>query len=121
MGGAQGHGSEFLPDALAIRRWTYGSTGVGEGGWSFGIVPREPCLGNQFDCLGAGRNGQEIVERIDPIEPAGVDQTHEQIPGPGSVEGLVTETIFAVHNGHLESPFADVVVQRSSGLAQEQS
>ncbi len=63
----------------------------------------------------------QVVERIGVIQLAGVDQAHEQIADAGSVLGLVEQRILAVQNRFLQGPLADVVVQRSTRLTQEQS
>jgi|HubBroStandDraft_2_1064218.scaffolds.fasta_scaffold926046_2 hypothetical protein len=37
-----------------------------------------------------------IVERIDSVQLAGVDQTYEQIADPGAIQGLVEQRVLRV-------------------------
>ena len=100
LGRCRGAGANSSLGEGAVR----GSPALGSG-CGLRIIPRQPGLGDQLHRLGVNRKGQQIFEGIDPVddpvEPAGVDETHEQIARPGSVEGLVAETVFAVQEGHL--------------------
>ena len=62
----------------------------------------------------------EAIEWIDSAESAGVDQAHEHIAQSGTVLSLIAHGVFPVQDGHFERAFADVVIQGSAGLAQEQ-
>ena len=42
-----------------------------------------------FQLFGVPLQFREIVERIGPVQFAGVDQTHEQIADSGAIQGLV--------------------------------
>ncbi len=57
----------------------------------------------------------QVVEGIDAVQFAGVDQAHEQVADAGAVLGLVEVGIFAMKDGLLEGLFADVVVQGGPG------
>ena len=65
-----------------------------------GIIPGQPVRRVRFDLVWVSGNGHQILEGIDCIEPAGMDEAHEQVAGLGAVEGLVAEAVFAVENGH---------------------
>ena len=89
MGGTQGVGSEFPPCVLWNWDWQFRSAGIGRGSPRLGILPWQPGLGDQLERFGESRDDSEILEGIDAIEPAGLDEAHEPIPGPGSVEGFI--------------------------------
>jgi len=69
---------------------------------------------------GVRRDGQQIGKGIDPVEPAGIDQAHEQVADPGTFDGFVAEAVFAMQDGHFQGSLAGIVVQGRAGLAQEQ-
>ncbi len=62
----------------------------------------------------------EVIERVDFIQFAGMDNAHEQVAHPGTVESFVEAGVFSVQNRLLQGPFADIIVQRRTGLSQEQ-
>ena len=62
----------------------------------------------------------EVVERIGPAEFAGVDQAHVQVADVGAVLRFVKQRILAVEDRLFQCPLADVIVQRRTGLLQEQ-
>ena len=62
----------------------------------------------------------QVIEGIGPAELAGVNEAHEDVAHVGAVARLVEQGVLAVQDGLLQSTFADVVVQRSPGLAQEE-
>jgi hypothetical protein len=62
----------------------------------------------------------QVVKGIDAVESTGMDEAHEEIPHPSSILSLVTEGVFSMQDGHLQGPFADVIVQGSAGMAKEQ-
>ena len=72
------------------------------GGFRLRIIPRQPGRGPCLHLLGVVRQGQQIGEGIDPIEPAGVDQTHEHVAAPGAVKRLLAESVFAMYDRHFE-------------------
>ena len=55
--------------------------------------------------------GHEVVEGIDAIELAGVDQAHEEVADLGSVERFVTQGVSPVEDRRFQSPFADIIVR----------
>src|SRR5262249_16827739 len=75
-------------------------------------------LGRGAPCAWSG--GGYVVERVDLVQVAGVDQAHEQVADAGPVLGLVEQGILAVQDGLLQGPLAHIVVQRGTGLTQEQ-
>ena len=52
---------------------------------------------------------RQIVERIDLIQFAGVNQTHEEIAHPRSVHRLIEEGILSVKNRFLQGTLNDVM------------
>ena len=44
----------------------------------------------------------EIIEWIDAVQLASVNQAHEQISHPRSIPGLVKQRVFAMQNGFLQ-------------------
>ena len=63
---------------------------------------------------------RQIVERIDFVQFAGVDQTHEQIADSGAVERLIKECVLAVQNRFFQGALDDVVVDRCARLPEEE-
>ena len=49
--------------------------------------------------------GGDVIEGVDPIQVAGVDQGHEQVPGVCAMLGLEEVTVFAVKDGLFEGLF----------------
>ena len=84
------------------------------------IIPREPSPGVCFHPAGMALESGQVIKGIDAVESAGMDEAHEEVPHPGSVLSFVTEGVFPVQDGHLQGPFADVIVQGSAGVAKEQ-
>ena len=66
------------------------------------------------------REQAQVSKGVGSVEPAGMDEAHEEIADPSSVLGFVTEGVFSVEDGHLQGPFADVVGEGRSSHAQEQ-
>ena len=62
------------------------------------VVPRHPVVRTQCCGFGVLLQFGEIVERIDAVEFAGVDQAHEQVSHAGSVLCLIEVGVFAVQN-----------------------
>ena len=52
----------------------------------------------------------QVVERIDPTEFAGVDQTHEQVAHASAVASLKEECVLTVEDRLFQRPFAEVVM-----------
>jgi len=63
--------------------------------------------------------GHQIIERVDPVEFAGVDEAHVNVADAGPVQGLEAQGVFAVEDRHLESPLGDVIVQGGARHRQE--
>ena len=51
----------------------------------------------------------QIIERIDPVQLAGVYQTHEQIADCGAIHRLVEERVLAVQNRFLQGALDDIM------------
>ncbi len=91
------------------------------------MSPAAPRGSSTASRAGAGRErvgvplqlGQ-VVERVGLVQLAGVDQAHEQVADAGAVPGLVEQGVLAVQDRLLQRPLAQVVVQRGTGLTQEQ-
>jgi len=49
-----------------------------------------------------------------------VNEAHEQVTGSGALRRFIGQRVLPVQDGHLESPFANVIIQGSSALAQEE-
>ena len=68
----------------------------------------------------------QIVEGIDAVKFAGVDEAHEQVPHLRSLPGLikqlvlVKQLVLAVKNGFLQCSLDQIVVDRGSGFSQKQ-
>ena len=63
----------------------------------------------------------EILKSVDLVQFAGMDQAHEQIAHPGPVLSFVEVRVLAVQNNFFQSSLTDVVIERRSGMSQEQS
>ena len=55
------------------------------------------------------------MERIDAVESASVNETHEQITDVSPMFGLEEERILAMEDGPLEDLFAEVIIQGCPG------
>ena len=49
------------------------------------------------------------MEWIGAAEPAGVNEAHEHVADPGTVERFVEQRVLTVADGALERTFADVI------------
>jgi hypothetical protein len=103
----------------------------GHGGCAALVVPRHPlcrvhgqmrtmpeqlCQVLEYSRLCASR--QTI--RVDLVQFAGVDQTHEEIAHPCPVQRLIEERILTMQNSFLQCSCDDVVVERGALLTQEE-
>lgn len=59
------------------------------------IIPRQPGRRLRLHLFGVVRLGQRISEGVDPIEPAGVDEAHEQVASLAAKERLVVQWTLA--------------------------
>ena len=62
----------------------------------------------------------QIVERIDPIELASMNEAHEQVPDVGAMFGLKEVGILSMQDGFFEGLLTEVVIQRGSRHSEEQ-
>ena len=66
------------------------------------------------------RDGQQIGEGIHAVEPARIDEAHEQVAGLGAKERLLAEAVLAMEDRHFQGLLAAVIIQRRAGLTEEQ-
>ena len=52
---------------------------------------------------------RQVVERIDSVEFAGVNQTHEQVAYLRAVQRPIKQRILAMQHGPLQGPFAKIM------------
>lgn len=83
------------------------------------VVPRQPGRRVRRDLLGKRRDGQQIGEGIHAVEPARIDEAHEQVAGLGAKERLVAEAVLAIEDRHFQGLLAAVIIQRRAGLTEE--
>ena len=83
------------------------------------VIPRHPRRRVGGQLRGMPLQLGEVVEGIGAGEFAGVDQAHEQVPDLGALQRAIEQRIFAMQDGRLQRPFADVVVQGRAGLPQK--
>ncbi|OGL45829.1 MAG: hypothetical protein A2161_15140 [Candidatus Schekmanbacteria bacterium RBG_13_48_7] len=57
----------------------------------------------------------EIIKRIDTIEIAGMDETHEHVTDIGTMFRFVKVDVFSVGYSHFQSSFNNVGVRRRTG------
>jgi hypothetical protein len=62
----------------------------------------------------------EVVERIDLVQLARLNQTHVQIADRGAIIRLIEQRVLTMNNGLFQRPLDHIVVQRRAGHAQEQ-
>ena len=84
------------------------------------VIPGEPLLRGRGDLLGVLGDGSKILECVDAIESAGMNETHEYIADQSASLGLEEQRVFAVADRGFQSTLAKVVVQWGAGYAQEQ-
>ena len=82
------------------------------------VVPGHPVRGRllQLPTLQLG----EVVERIDVVEFAGVNQAHEQVSHLRSIPVLVKQRVLAMQDRFLQCPLHQIIVQRCSRFPQKQ-
>ena len=74
------------------------------------VVPGQPVIGVGGQRAGVLLQFGEVVEGINVVEFAGVNQAHKQIAHPRPVQRLKKVRIFAMQNRFFEGPFANVVI-----------
>lgn len=83
------------------------------------IIPGHPCLGI-FKYFGTvPLKIGDIVERVDIVELAGMDQAHEQITNVSSMLCFVKQGVFPMHDSPFEYLLTQIVIQRSAGNLQK--
>ena len=83
-----------------------GSLGVGQ---RLGIVPRHP--GGRIECNGGhmALQGDEVVERLDLVQFRGMNQAHEQIADPRTVQGPIEQRVLPMQDRLLEDSLTNVM------------
>ena len=61
------------------------------------------------------QQGAQAVDRIDAVQPAGLDQTGQYIADIGAMLIAIEQTVVAVAHDQLERVFGEIVVQRGAG------
>ena len=87
---------------------------------SVAVVPGHPLRRIFFHLVGVPLQLCEIVEGIGAAQLGAMDQTHEQVAHLGAIFRQIEQTVFPMENRLLQTPFADVVIEGRTGLAQEQ-
>ncbi len=63
---------------------------------------------------------RQVVERINALEFAGVDQAEVEIADHGTVQSFIEETVLAQKYGFLQDSFAQIIIERRADLAEEE-
>jgi hypothetical protein len=69
--------------------------GCGEPCQRIAVIPRHPLRRVLLQQLGVPEQLGQVVEGIGGVQLARVDQAHEQVPDPGTVQRLIEQRIFA--------------------------
>src|SRR5580704_9563740 len=91
----------------------------GHGVRGISVVPWHPLLRTYGEPRRMTEQLRQIVERIDLIQFAGVNQAHEEVAHPRSVHRLIEQRILSMKNRFLQSALNYVVIQRGTLLPQE--
>ena len=65
-----------------------------------GVIPRQPLGRIVFDFCSVLLEGHQVIEGIDAVELAGVQQTHEDVSDLSPSESLIGQGVFPMKNGH---------------------
>jgi len=84
------------------------------------VIPGHPVLRPMDELLSVLLHLGQIVEGIGRAELAAVDEAYEEVAHAGTVFGLVEERSFAMKNGLLERPLADIIIQRCPSHSQKE-
>src|ERR1039458_3479792 len=84
------------------------------------VVPGHPVRGRLLQLPSMALQLGEIVERIDVVEFAGVNQAHEQVSHLRPISVLVKQRVLAMQDRFLQCPLHQIIVQRCSRLPQKQ-
>src|ERR1039458_3433551 len=84
------------------------------------IVPGHPVRRRLLQLPSMTLQLGEVVERIDVVEFAGVNQAHEQVSHLRSIPVLVKQRVLAMQDRFLQCPLHQIIVQRCSRFPQKQ-
>jgi serine/threonine protein kinase len=62
------------------------------------VIPGEPLLGILEELRGVFLKGRQVMEGVDLVELAGMNEAHEQVPNVSAMLGPVEKRVFAVQN-----------------------
>lgn len=74
------------------------------------VVPRQPAVGSFSDLGRVALQLRQIIERIDAVELAGVNQAQIEIADLGSVLGLVEEAVLAQEDRFFQDSFTEIIM-----------
>ncbi len=100
-----------MPKLLNVTKMLHkaASSGIVDGDAAL-IIPGHPVPGI-FENLGRMfLKGRQVIEGIDMLQIAGVDQAHEHVADEGAVLGLIKVSIFAIQNSLFQGPFHNVII-----------
>ena|SRR5215469_14264814 len=83
------------------------------------VIPRHPPRRVLRYLLRVFLQFHEVIKRIDTVQFAGMNETHEKVAYRRPIFSLIEQTILSMQNGFLQSPLNNVVVQWSTGLAEK--
>ena len=75
------------------------------------VSPGEPLLRIFEQLRGVFLKSRQVMERIDPVEPAGMNEAHEQVSDVSPMFGPEKEQVFAMQNSLFEGQLAEVIIQ----------
>src|SRR5437870_9260119 len=78
------------------------------------VIPGHPLRWVSLQLLGVPLQLGEVVEGIDAVELAGVNQAHVQVPPLRSLPGLVKQRVLAMQNGLLQGTLDQIVIEGGS-------
>ena len=68
----------------------------------------------------ATKSARDRPPGIGIVQFAGVNEAHVQVAHLSALAGFIEQRIFAVQDGLLQCPLADIVIERGARFAQEQ-
>jgi hypothetical protein len=63
---------------------------------------------------GSVQQSAQVVDRIDTVQPAGLDQTDQYIADIGAVLVAIEQTVVAITHDQLERLFGEIIIERSA-------
>ena len=84
------------------------------------MIPRHPRRRIPSQLRSMFLQFREVVEGIDTVQFAGVDEAHEQITYLGTIFGLIEQRVLSMQDRSLQRALDDVRVQRSARLTEEE-